>query len=198
MIVVGVTGSLSSGKSETAALFRKKGAVVFDADVSARKALSKGSPTHAAVLKLFGKELAGANGQLDRKKLAWHVFSQPEDLKKLNTLVHPGVIFDCLKMISSNRERAGVLVLDVPLLFESHMENLADYTVVVSASRPRILARSKAKGIPPALASKIIASQWPIAKKEKHADFVIKNDGTKKELEDKVSKIYNTILNLSR
>jgi dephospho-CoA kinase len=173
-------------KSEAAALFRKKGAVVFDADVSARQALSKGSATHAAVLKLFGKSLAGTNGQLDRKKLAWHVFTHPEDLKKLNTLVHPGVIFDCLKVISSNRERAGVLVLDVPLLFESRMDGLADFTVVVKSPLGASFKRSEEKGIPRSLAKKILSTQWPIAKKAQHADFVIDNAGSLKELERKV------------
>ena len=99
MIVVGITGNLASGKSEAARLFKKHGAVVFDADEAARWAARKGAPAYKAIVKIFGKEYLKKNGEIDRKKLATRVFSRPEDLKKLNILIHPGVIFESMKLI---------------------------------------------------------------------------------------------------
>lgn len=189
MIVIGVTGNLASGKSETVKLFKKKGAVVFNADVAAKRALDKGTAAHMAVVKIFGKEYAKPNGEIDRKKLAWRVFSNPKELNKLNILIHPGVIFDCLKVISRCRNKKGMLVLDVPLLFESHMQNLADVNVVVAAKRETMLDRSEKKGMPRKLAAKILASQWSMGKKARMADHVINNEGSLKDLEKRVDAI---------
>ena len=87
MIVIGVTGSLASGKSQVAQMFRRLGAKLFDADEAAKKAVQKGKPSYKAILKIFGREYLKPNGQIDRKKLAWHVFTHPKDLKKLNIMV---------------------------------------------------------------------------------------------------------------
>ena len=189
MVVIGVTGSLASGKSEVARLLKKRGARVFDADEAARLAVRKGKPAYRAILKIFGRDFLSRNGELDRTKLAARVFSKPRDLEKLNILIHPSVIFDALEMIETLKKTQGILVLDVPLLFESRMENLADRTLVVTASRKTLLRRAAKKGIRPELTSKILASQWPIQKKVRLADFVISNDGTLAELEKKVLQV---------
>ena len=132
MIIIGVTGSFSSGKSQTVLIFKRIGAKVFDADKAAKRVVRKGTPVARAVIKLFGRRFLKKNKELDRKKLADHVFSHPRDLRKLNILIHPAVIVECFKTIEHFRDRKGLLVLDVPLLFESNMRRLADYTVVVS------------------------------------------------------------------
>ncbi len=194
MIVVGVTGNFASGKSEVARAFKALGAEVFDADVSARRLTAKGKPLHRAIVKIFGKQYLSKDGQIDRKKLGAHVFNHPTDLKKLSILIHPGVILECFDLIERRRGRAQMLVLDVPLLFESRMEELADITVVVASSRARILARAAKNGVSRELAEKILASQWPLAKKAKLADYVIANDGTRQALRTKVKKLYRQIL----
>ena len=194
MIIIGVTGSLASGKSEVAKILKvKRGAKIFDADVAARQAIEKGRPAYKAILKIFGKGYLGRDGQLDRKKLAARVFSHPEDLKKLNILIHPGVIFECFKMIEQNKKTADILVLDVPLLFESKMESLADYTVLIAADKKKILHRAKKKGMSDALTKKILATQWPLRKKTRLADYVIKNNGSLKELERKILEVAEKI-----
>ena len=193
MIVVGVTGNLASGKSEAVKIFKKLGAKVFDADVAAKQAVKKGKPAYQAILKIFGRQYLGKSGELDRKKLAWRVFSNPKDLKKLNILIHPGVIFESLKLIERLRKKKGVLVLDVPLLFESKMAELADCTVVVSTRKQKMIARAAKKGLPAGLAKKILSTQWPLSKKEHLADFVIKNNGTTAQLEKEVRWVLNKI-----
>ena len=194
MTVVGITGSFSSGKTQTALIFKRVGAKIFDADKAARQVVRKGTPIYKAIVKLFGWDFLKKNKELDRKKLADHVFSHPRDLKKLNILIHPGVIVECFKRIERFRDRKGLLVLDVPLLFESKMERLADYTVVVSASKATILKRARRKGIPGSLANKILSTQWSLKRKEHFADFVIRNDGSVKQLEKQVRGVLERIL----
>lgn len=193
MIVVGITGDLASGKSAVTATFRKAGARIFDADDAARRALRKGTPAYKAVLKLFGKEFVGKGGEIDRRKLAWRVFEKPSDLKKLNTLIHPGVIFDCLEAIGKHSKKSGILALDVPLLFESKMEKLADAVVVVRATRAATLARAESRGIPRALAKKILSTQWSADRKARLADYVIVNNGSKKDLERRTREVIQKI-----
>ncbi len=193
MIVVGITGNLASGKTHVAKVFKKLGAQVFDADVSARRALGRGRPETRAVLKLFGKEFLSRNGGIDRAKLARHVFSHPADLKKLNIIVHPGVIMDCLTVIERSRHKKGILALDVPLLFESKMGALADRTIVVRSSRADSLKRAERRGVPRALALRILASQWSPERKAKLADHVIDNDGTAAHLESRAREIFKAI-----
>ena len=193
MIVVGLTGSFASGKTEVAKFFKRLGARVFDADEAAKKAVEKGRPAYRAIVKMFGRDYLLKNGELDRKKLASHVFNHPRDLKKLNILIHPGVIFESLKLIEQCGTHKGVLVLDVPLLFESKMEGLVDVAVVVSSTEESILHRSVKKGLPRDLAKKILSTQWPLKRKEKQADFVIRNDGSIKDLEKKAKEIFEKI-----
>ncbi len=195
MIVIGLTGSFASGKSQATAFFKKLGAKVFDADVCAKKALKKGKPEYKAVVKIFGKDYLKADGELDRKKLAARVFASPKDLKMLNTLVHPGVIFESLSFVKSWLGKAEAVVLDVPLLFESKMEGLCDVTVVVSSPTPHILKRALLRGVERKLAQKILSSQWSAAKKEKMADYVIRNSGSIKDLEKNVKEVFKKISN---
>ena len=194
MITVGLTGNLASGKSEAAKYFKKKGAHVVDADGIARELTLKGKPLFKAIVKIFGKEFTEKGGQLDRKKLARHVFSHPKELKKLNVLVHPGVIVEIYKEIEMMRSKKGLLILDVPLLFESKMEKLADFTVVVKASEASMLSRASRRGIPSELARQILAAQWPMMKKARLADFVIDNNGTSEELAEHVNRVTADIL----
>ena len=195
MIVVGVTGSFASGKSEVVRFLKRKGASVFDADRAAKKVVREGTPVYRALVKLFGKQFVDKHGRLDRRKLAEYVFRRPSELTKLNTLVHPAVIFEILKLIRQRERKKGILVLDVPLLFESKMQALADVTVLVTADQKLITKRAGTKGIGADLARRILRAQWPVSRKKKLADFVIENNGTLKNLEKKVNKIYQTILN---
>ena len=194
MIMVGLTGSFASGKSEATRLFAKLGAKVFDADAAARRATEKGRPAYKAILRIFGKNYLRKSGDIDRKKLARHVFDHPKDLKKLNTLIHPGVILEVFNASEGLRNKKDMLVLDVPLLFESKMESLADVVVVVRSSEKKIFERARKRGIARDLAQKILSAQWPMKKKAERADFVIDNDGTLRRLEAQVRQVYKKIM----
>ncbi len=193
MQVIGVTGSLACGKSAVSSFFKKWGAQVIDADRLAADLTRKGTPIYKAIVKIFGSEFVQKNGQLDRRRLAERVFSHPKDLKKLNVLIHPSVILETYKIIEKFKNKDGLIVLDVPLLFESKMEKLVEKVILVSSNQPMILRRAAARGIPPALAKKILSSQWSLARKAKMSDFVIHNNGTLEELEAKAKKIFENI-----
>jgi dephospho-CoA kinase len=193
MIIVGLTGNLASGKTEAAKMFKRLGAQVHNADDAARRLTRKGTDLHKAIVKIFGKQFLAPDGELDRKKLAARVFSRPAELKKLNTLIHPGVILEAYKAIEKSKSKKGVMVLDVPLLFEAKMEKLVDFTVVVLSDDRTILARAKKRGLDAAMAKNILRSQWPAAKKARLAHYVIQNDGTPKELEAKVKNVFERI-----
>lgn len=193
MIVVGITGNFSSGKSAVTAIFKKLGAKVFDADIAAKEVVRKGTALHRAILQIFGKEFMDKKGEINRRKLAHRVFSEPKDLKKLNILIHPEVIFEAMKMKKNLQHKKGLMVLDAPLLYETKMERLADVVVVVNAARGRMISRAAKKGVSPALSKKILAAQWPLAKKVRRADYVIENNGDKKELEKKARLIFQQI-----
>ncbi len=175
------------------AIFKKLGAKVFDADVAAKQVVRKGTALHRAILQIFGKEFMHKNGEINRRKLAHRVFSEPKDLKKLNILIHPEVIFEAMKMKKNLQHKKGLMVLDAPLLYETKMERLADVVVVVNAARGRMISRAAKKGVGPALSKKILAAQWPLAKKVRRADFVIENDGNLKELEQRAREIFKQI-----
>ena len=193
MIVIGVTGNFASGKSEAAGILKRKGARVFDADLAAKQVVGIGMPAYKAIVKIFGKTYLHKDRTIDRRKLAARVFSNPADLKKLNTLTHPGVIFECFKAIHQTKRKKGILVLDVPLLYESKMETLADFTVVIDSSMKNILRRAQKNGLSAGLTRRILSTQWPIARKVRRADFVIENNGTLKELEKKVLEVVKKI-----
>ncbi len=195
MIAVGVTGSFSSGKSAVTAIFKKMGARVFDADATAKKVTRKGTAVYRAIVQIFGKEYLALGGQLNRRKLAKHVFNNPEDLRKLNILIHPEVIFEALKFKRAFNDKKGILVMDVPLLYESRMEHLVDRIVVVVSSHRQILRRGKKKGIEPSLSKKILKTQWSFKRKARLADYVIVNKANLKELEKKAKEIFQNIKN---
>ena len=193
MKVVGVTGSLASGKSLVADIFKRHGARVFDADAVSRAQLAKGKPLYRSVIQLFGRKILKKDASIDRRRLAEHVFSNPKDLRKLNLLIHPAVILEGMELIRRTKKKPGVLVLDVPLLFEAKMDRLADVIVVVATPANRMIRRAVERGIRPELAKKILSSQWPMKRKVARADYVISNSGSVSKLKMQVVKILKEI-----
>jgi dephospho-CoA kinase len=173
MIVIGLTGSIGMGKSTTAAMFREAGVPVYDADAAVADLYAKGG----AAVQPVGEAFPGVvkDGAIDREALRQQVLGNPEALKRLNTIVHPLV----------GRSRAGffkgaedlgadMVVLDIPLLFETGGHANMDAVVVVSAppemQRERVLARP---GMSPERLDAILAQQTPDAEKRARAHFVV-------------------------
>jgi len=201
MTVIGITGGIATGKSSALDFFRKLGAKTIDADEIVRKLYKKESIKELLVLNFGGKAIDG-NGNVNRKFLAERIFSERKARLLLNAMVHPIVNAELKKCIAAFRKskrmnawkikknkNSRLLVVEVPLLFESNSEKMYDKVVVVGSARKKQLERMARGGISKSNAEKRLAAQMPIGKKAKKADFLIQNNGSKKELETEVKKV---------
>ncbi len=185
-LIIGVTGGFGTGKSTVARIFESLGAKVIDADKIALDLLKTGTSTYKKILKAFGKNILKENGAIDRSKLAIIVFDSKKPLLKLNKITHPEVIKTIKQKIEGLNK--GIVVLDIPLLFEAGLECLADKIVVVKSNRQnqyeRLLKKTSLSKIEIA---KRINAQMPLSKKIRGADFIIDNDysieNTKKQVQ---------------
>jgi dephospho-CoA kinase len=173
MIVLGLTGSIGMGKSTAAALFRRLGVPVHDADASVHRLLGPGGAAVERVEAAF-PGTAGRNG-IDRGALGRRVFGDGAALRRLEAILHPMVRADETRFLRRmTARRAKLVVLDIPLLFESGGAGHCDAVVVVSA--PEFLQRARVLRRPGASAERlaaILAKQMPDAEKRRRADFVV-------------------------
>lgn len=173
MIVLGLTGSVGMGKSTAAAMFRRMGIPVDDADAVVHQALAKGGEAVKQVAAAFpGVEKDGA---IDRQALGRRVFGDAASLRRLERIVHPLVARARQSFLRRMRARhAPLVVLDVPLLFEIGSDKRCDAVVVVTApeflQRARVLARP---GMNEVRFQAILRKQIPDAEKRRRADFVV-------------------------
>lgn len=171
MIVLGLTGSIGMGKSTTARMFEEEGVPVHDSDATVH-ALYRG----AAVEPIRARfPAAVVDGAVDREKLAAEVLGKPDALRELEKIVHPLVRAETEAFLRKHREDGTeIVVLDIPLLFETHGEGRVDRIVVVSApaevQRERVLARP---GMTVEKFEAILKRQVPDAEKRARADFVV-------------------------
>ena len=195
MVVVGITGGLSTGKSTVAQMFKQKGAVVLSADKIAHDLMSSGGKCVGPIVKTFGKKVYHRGG-IHRRRLAQLVFRSKPKLKKLEGLIHPEVKKVFQRRISELREKKSrkILMLEVPLLFEVKMDKLVEVVIVVHASRKKQVKRAVKKlKISEEESIKRIQAQIPLKEKIKLADFVIDNNDTKKQLRKKVTYIWQKL-----
>lgn len=171
MVILGLTGSIGMGKSATAAMFAEKGVPVHDADAAVHR-LYEGEAV-AAIEAAFPGTTAG--GKVDRGKLGERVLGNPEAMRKLEQIVHPLVRKAEEHFLADAKSRgAPVVVLDIPLLFETGAEKRCDAVVVVSA--PAAVQRARAFERPDMTEEKfqaILAKQVPDVEKRARADFIV-------------------------
>ncbi|MBI1197334.1 MAG: dephospho-CoA kinase [Phenylobacterium sp.] len=173
MKVIGLTGSIGMGKSTTAAMFRDAGVPVYDADAAVHDLYDTGGAAVGPVGEAFPGVVK--DGKVDREALRQAVLGQPEELKRLNAIVHPLVGRDRVGFFKAAEEAgADMVVLDIPLLFETGGDANVDAVVVVSApaemQRERVLARP---GMTPERLDAILAQQMADAEKRVRAHYVV-------------------------
>jgi dephospho-CoA kinase len=178
---IGLTGGIGAGKSAVAGLLARRGAVVVDADAIAREVVEPGTRGFDAVVAEFGPQVRGADGRLDRARLASIVFADEEARRRLNAIVHPLVGERTAQLLAAAPPDAAV-VHDVPLLVENGLAGHYDLVLVVEAAEPARLARLAERGIPPEQARARMAAQASDADRRAAADAVIRNDGTLADL----------------
>ncbi|MTV17575.1 MULTISPECIES: dephospho-CoA kinase [Bradyrhizobium] len=171
MLIVGLTGSIGMGKSTTAKLFMEAGVPVYDADAAVHQ-LYEGEAAPAIEAAFPGTT---AGGKVDRAKLSARVVHDPAAMKQLEQIVHP-MLGASRQKFFADAEAAGspIVVVDVPLLFETGGEKRVDAVIVVTTSpelqRERVLARGTMDATK---LDAIIAKQMPDAEKRKRADFIV-------------------------
>jgi dephospho-CoA kinase len=173
VIVIGLTGSIGMGKSTTAGMFREAGVPVYDADAAVHDLYDRGGAAVGPVGEAFPGVVK--DGRVDREELRKRVLGQPDELKRLNAIVHPLVGGDRVQFFEKAKaDGADMVVLDVPLLFETGGHANMDAVVVVTAppemQRERVLARP---GMSPERLDAILAQQMADAEKRARAHFVV-------------------------
>jgi dephospho-CoA kinase len=171
MMILGLTGSIGMGKSTTAKLFAEAGVPVYDADATVH-GLYEGEAVAAIEAAFPGTT---ADGKVDRNRLSAQVVHDPVAIKRLEGIVHPMLGASRQKFLQdAERSGAPVVVVDVPLLYETGGEKRVDAVVVVTTTpeiqRERVLARDNMSG---ERLDAILARQLPDAEKRKRADFVV-------------------------
>lgn len=193
MLTVGLTGGIGSGKSEVARLLAAHGAVVVDADALAREALAPGSDGLAQVVELFGTDVLAADGSLDRPRLGRIVFANPEQLARLNAIVHPYVGRRSQELMAAAPDDA-IVVYDVPLLVENELQAHYDVVVVVDApDKARLRRLTMVRGMTETDARARMASQAPRAARLAAADEVVVNEGSLDDLADAVTGLWKRL-----
>lgn len=176
MLLIGLTGSIGMGKSETAKMFARLGVPVYDADAAVHALYAKDGAAVAPIAAVFPS--AVIDGAVDRQELSRAVLGLPDEMKKLEAIVHPLVGRAQLEFLKkAQAEGHHAVVLDIPLLYETGGEKRVDVVVVVSApyhvQEARVLARP---GMDMAKFAAIHAKQVPDAEKRRRADFIIDTD----------------------
>ncbi|MDE2975043.1 MAG: dephospho-CoA kinase [Gemmatimonadota bacterium] len=189
MLVAGLTGSAAAGKSAVAELWRRGGVPVASADELAREAVEPGTEALVRIADIFGPEVMRADGTLDRAAVRRIVFRDDGARRRLEALVHPEVR-RLLDEWTGRRRDAGaqLVVWEVPLLFETGMEDEVDAVVVVDA--PRNVRRRRlveTRGLGGEEADAVMAAQLPAAEKRRKADLVVDNGGTRGELAERAA-----------
>lgn len=190
-LIIGLTGGIASGKSTVASLLKKAGITVIDADVESRLAVEKGEEAYDHIVNHFSKNILLKDGSIDRAKLGEIIFNNKEERMKLNEIVHPAVRKRMLqKKEQAENKGEHVIVMDIPLLFESEFTELVDQTLLVFVNEDIQLQRLMERNHysrQEALAR--IHSQMPLTEKKRLADAVIDNNGTLEQTKLQLKKV---------
>jgi dephospho-CoA kinase len=179
-LVIGLTGGIASGKSTVSNMLKEMSITVIDADVEARLAVMKGEPAYKKIIAEFGDDILLESGEIDRQKLGAIIFHQADQRQRLNELTHPEVRRRMLEQVdTAKRNKAELVVLDIPLLFESKLTAMVEKTILVYVDRDIQLQRLvERNNLTIADAQARINSQMPLSEKIKLADAVINNNGS--------------------
>lgn len=191
-LIIGLTGGIATGKSTATKMIKSLGFPVVCADQIARNVVQPGKNAYKQIVKIFGKDILRKDNRLNRQKIAKIVFANLFKRKKLESIVHPEVKKELRRFIQFHQlKNPACIVLDIPLLFETKLDTICDKTICIATSRQTQMERLITnRHMPKEHALKRIGSQMPIKKKTKLADHVIWNEGTKRELRQRVKSIF--------
>ncbi len=191
-LVIGLVGGIGSGKSEVARVLADEGCVVIDSDAEARR-LIQSTSVRDTLVSWWGDEILAEDGTVDRKKVAQIVFSDPEERKRLEGLLHPLIHEARQRKIRENAD-VPAIVIDAPLLYEAGVDRECDAVIFVDAPREARLARVREhRGWDEDELARREASQMTIEEKRRRADVVIRNDASLEELRRRVRRVFSDL-----
>ena len=200
MKIIGLTGGIASGKSTVSRALQDLGAIVIDADEVAHTIIEPGKPAWEDIVEHFGSEVLNPDQTIDREKLGAIVFNDPERLQELNQITHPRVGEQFKQMIKNikSQQADAVLFIEVPLLYETHMDRICDEVWVVWVDEETQIQRlMKRDGLSREDALKRIDAQMSLDEKAKRADVVIDNSFSIEETIETATRYYNNIVSKS-
>lgn len=196
MVVLGITGSIGTGKTTVARLFEALGAKRLDADAIVHALMRPRTAAWRDIRRAFGSVVCDAQGRIDRAVLAARVFAQPRARRRLERILHPRVLRVIARQLRQWRQqgRVKVVVVEIPLLFEANAQRLVDWIVVVTAPRAVQEARLRRQyGWRPQAIRQRVAAQWALPAKVALADVVIDNGrrvaDTRRQVKDAWNKL---------
>ena len=195
MILVGLTGGIGSGKSTVSQMLADRGAIIIDGDAIARELQRSGTAVFAAMVERFG-DVVGADGQLDRAKIASIVFADAQALVDLNKIVHPAIGVEMMRRISEMRDTDAIAILDFPLLAESPRKGLSGVIVVDIDPEIAIERVVRDRGMKASDVQARINKQASRQDRLAIADRVLDNSGTKEDLVRQVEEAWEWIATL--
>ncbi|MGP8049970.1 MAG: dephospho-CoA kinase [Desulfobaccales bacterium] len=198
MLKIAITGGAGSGKSTVARIFRELGAEVLDADAAARQAVAVGRPAWRELRRFLGPECFQPDGELDRARVARLVFSDSQARQRLNDIVHPRVARELKKRFRELARRGtGLVLVEVPLLYEAGLETAYDRVIVVAAAPEDQVRRLQERDGRGALEiSGMLQAQAPLADKAARADAVVDNRGSVKDTRSQVAALWRELQHL--
>lgn len=187
-MIIGITGGIASGKTEVAKVFQKKGARVTSGDEIGKEVVEKNPAVLRKLVKIFGKVILNSKGELNRKKLGELAFVNEKNKEKLNKLVHPYLLRELRHRITKfrrARKSRKILVVDAALIVEWKLFKELDNLILVTSSKEKRIKRLQSLGFSKSEALNRIKRQVTDSYRKKYAAFIIYNNGSLKELQNK-------------
>jgi len=196
--IVGITGGIGCGKSEVGRILSKLGVDVLEADEVAHECIEPGGPAYERVVREFGDGILDAEGRIERHRLARIVFADSARRERLNDIIHPIVREIWRKWVRDRRRTGKDAAVIIPLLYEIGETGIWDAVICVTARPEHVLERLRRRGMRTDDIRARMAAQMPVEKKCRLADFVIKNDGSLKQLEEQTISVWRQVKDKER
>jgi len=201
MLNVGLTGGIASGKSTVDAMFLARGAYLIDHDSLARRVVEKDRPAWKDIVSLFGADILFKDGSLNRVRLGEIVFSDESKRAELDRIVHPAVFREWMEAIERITRQAphGIIISDIPLLFEAGWQDAVDVIVLVYISRDEQIRRlTERNGYTRREAEDRLIAQMPIEDKVLRSDYIINNEGPLESTRENVDRVWDGLVEKER
>lgn len=196
MLIIGLTGIPCSGKSSALKIFAAEGAHVFSSDELVAGVMRDDKTCREDLLESFGGEILSDKGEIRRDILRQKVLQNPKALLKLEQIIHPRVRQRWIKALKELPPSSDVVVYEVPLLFETQMNELVDKSVCISIEKEKQTKQARERGMSEELLAIFNSRQFSNEEKARLSDFVIPNNGSMDDLKIQIKNLYQQLLSL--